>query len=64
MVPQIYHFRKDFALFDDLLSDWDSESAVVADTSFVETLVFSARAGIEMSPRVEDWIRYTSQFLT
>ena len=47
--------RRDFALFDGLLSDEDQ--VVVADTSFVETAVFSARAGIEMSPAVEEWIR-------
>ena len=46
---------RDFALFDGLLSD--AGQVVVADTSFIETAVFSARAGIEMSPAVEDWIR-------
>ena len=48
--------RRDFALFDGLLSD-EADQVVVADTSFVETAVFSARAGIEMSPAVEEWIR-------
>ena len=52
--------RRDFALFDGLLSD-EADQVVVADTSFVETAVFSARAGIEMSPAVEDWIRERSE---
>ena len=29
----------------------------MANTSFIKTLVFSERAGIEMSPGVKDWIR-------
>ena len=55
MIHQMDLLRRDFALFDGLLSDEDQ--VVVADTSFVETAVFSARAGIEMSPAVEEWIR-------
>ena len=51
--------KRDFALFDGLLSD---DRVVVADTSFIETMVFSARAGIEMSPGVEDWIRDRAGF--
>ena len=54
--------KRDFALFDGLLSG--GGGAVVADTSFIETMVFSARAGIEMSPGVEDWIRDPTGFNT
>ena len=52
--------KRDFALFDGLLSGGDGGGGgrvVVADTSFIETVVFSARAGIEMSPAVDDWIK-------
>merc|ERR1711963_455984 len=48
--------RKDFDLFEKIL---------IADTSFIETLVFSARAGIEISPTVRDWLmekRYANVF--
>ena len=41
------------------------EGIVISNTSFIETLVFSARAGIEMSPTVKDWLmkkRYTKVF--
>ena len=63
--------RKDFHLFDKILSDEGEglasggDGIVIADTSFIETLVFSARAGIEISPRVQDWLmkkRYTNVF--
>ena len=60
--------RKDFDLFDKILSDKDEaggEKIVIADTSFIETLVFSARAGIEISPTVRDWLmekRYANVF--
>ena len=67
--------NKDFDLFDKILSDPRLEQVeparsgedgiVIADTSFIETLVFSARAGIEMSPTVKDWLmkkRYTKVF--
>merc|ERR1712037_811632 len=62
---------KDFHLFDKILSDEGEglasggDGIVIADTSFIETLVFSARAGIEISPRVQDWLmkkRYTNVF--
>jgi len=46
--------KKDFALFDDLSN---SKEVVLTDTSFIETVVFGSRAGIEMSPGVEAWIR-------
>jgi len=51
--------KRDFALFDGLFNGEGESSGdvVVTDTSFIETMVFSARAGIEMSPAVEDWIR-------
>ena len=55
--------KRDFALFDGLLSGGDGGGGgrvVVADTSFIETVVFSARAGIEMSPAVDDWIKSRS----
>ena len=60
--------RKDFDLFDKILSDKDEgggEKIVIADTSFIETLVFSARAGIEINPTVRDWLmekRYANVF--
>ena len=41
------------------------KNTVITDTSFIETVVFAARAGIEMSPRVESWIhskRYRDVF--
>ena len=34
---------------------------VVTDTSFVETAVFGARAGIELGPGVERWLRSRSR---
>merc|ERR1719154_993073 len=46
--------KKDFCLFDDLST---SDEVVLTDTSFIETVVFGARAGIEMSPGVEEWIK-------
>ena len=60
--------RKDFDLFDKILSDegWaGGEKIIIADTSFIETLVFSLRAGIEVSPVVKDWLmkkRYANVF--
>ena len=60
--------RKDFDLFDKILSDKDEaggEKIVIADTSFIETLVFSLRAGIEVSPVAKDWLmkkRYANVF--
>jgi len=47
--------RKDFDIFDKMLTS-GGDGIVIADTSFIETLVFSARAGIEMSPTVKDWL--------
>ena len=55
--------QKDFALFDKLA---DTEGLVITDTSFIETSVFSSRAGIEMGPGVQSWLlskRYRSVFL-
>ena len=44
--------RQDFALFDGLPSDeW-----VFCDTSFVETMVFSTRAGIALGPHLRAWL--------
>ena len=58
---QLDLLKRDFALFDDVLSGksqlLSASGSVMADTSFIETLVFSERAGIEMSPTVEEWIR-------
>merc|ERR1712126_288779 len=34
-----------------------SKEISIADTSFIETVVFSARAGIEICPAVETWIK-------
>jgi predicted ATPase len=44
--------RQDFALFDGL----PSESWVFCDTSFIETLVFSARAGMELGSDLRGWL--------
>ena len=41
-------------LFDGLMG---SGKLVFTDTSFIETVVFGARAGIEMTPEVENWIK-------
>ena len=46
-------FRRDHALFDGLALD----EAVFTDTSFIEDLVFGARAGIVIGPKVESWLR-------
>jgi predicted ATPase len=45
--------RRDYELFDGLAVD----APVFTDTSFLETLVFSARAGIAMGPNIESWLR-------
>jgi predicted ATPase len=45
--------RADHALFDGLPTD----SLVFTDTSFIETLVFGARAGIAVGPNTEKWLR-------
>ena len=44
---------QDHDLFDSLPTD----ALVFTDTSFIEDLVFAARAGIEMGPGVESWLR-------
>ena len=49
--------KKDFLLFDELFDKNRNEEIVLTDTSFIETVVFAARAGIEMGPGVESWIR-------
>lgn len=43
----------DHALFDELPAD----QVVIADTSFVENLVFAERAGVEVGPRLMAWLR-------
>ncbi len=45
--------RLDHALFDGLPVD----ELVFTDTSFLETLVFGARAGITVGPNIESWLR-------
>ncbi len=45
--------RQDFELFDSIPAD----ALVFSDTSFIEDLVFSTRAGIAMGPGVESWLR-------
>ena len=45
--------RQDYALFDGLPVD----ACVFTDTSFMETLVFSTRAGIEVGPCLRSWFR-------
>jgi predicted ATPase len=47
--------QKDFDLFNTLANE--AKEVVLTDTSFVETVVFSARAGIEMSPAIDSWLR-------
>jgi len=50
---QMNLLKKDFLLFDKLAK---SDEIVFTDTSFIETVVFGARAGIELSPGVEEWV--------
>jgi predicted ATPase len=45
--------RQDHELFDELPVD----ETVFTDTSFLETLVFAARAGIALGPNLETWLR-------
>lgn len=45
--------RQDYALFDRLPID----EIVFTDTSFIENLVFSDRAGIATGPNLESWLR-------
>jgi len=59
---QMNLLKKDFNLMDQLANDGNT---VVTDTSFIETVVFANRAGIEMGPSVESWIkskRYSKVF--
>ena len=59
---QMNLLKKDFLLFDDLSK---KREIVFTDTSFIETLVFGARAGIELGPGVEKWVndvRYKAVF--
>lgn len=54
-------FRADFALFNQL----SRGGLVFTDTSFVETLVFTQRAGITVGPNIERWmerLRYAAVF--
>ena len=53
--------KKDYLLFDQL-ADRGSRKIVLTDTSFIETVVFAARAGIEMGPAVESWIQTKRYF--
>ena len=53
--------KKDYLLFDQL-ADRSSRKIVLTDTSFIETVVFAARAGIEMGPAVESWIQNKRYF--
>ena len=45
--------RLDYALFDGLPVD----ELVFTDTSFLETLVFGTRAGLEVGPNLDGWLR-------
>ena len=45
--------RLDYDLFDGLPVD----ELVFTDTSFLETLVFAARAGLQVGPNLEGWLR-------
>ena len=45
--------RLDYERFDDL----PTEEVVFTDTSFIEDLVFSERAGLEIGPNTEAWLR-------
>ena len=54
--------QRDFSLFDELA---DKQEVVLTDTSFVETVVFAERAGIEIGPGVQAWLqnkRYRNVF--
>ncbi len=46
--------RQDYALFHRLPVD----ELVFADTSFIETLVFAERAGMELGPNLRRWLRH------
>ena len=53
--------REDYELFEGLPAD----ELVFTDTSFLETLVFAARAGIAVGPGVQRWLgrkRYAAVF--
>jgi len=50
---------EDFGMIDKLMEDYERDKdkeITITDTSFIETVVFSYRAGIEITPAVEDWI--------
>ena len=51
---QLEMLAQDHALFDGLPVD----EVVFSDTSFVETLVFAARAGISVGPKVVSWLTH------
>jgi predicted ATPase len=51
---QQHLLHEDFNLFNRLV---DAPTPVLTDTSFLETVVFSARAGIAMGPAIDSWIR-------
>ncbi|KAK3232907.1 hypothetical protein CYMTET_56766 [Cymbomonas tetramitiformis] len=45
--------KQDFELFDNLTDD----AIVFTDTSFIETVIFSLRAGVAVGPNIEAWLR-------
>lgn len=49
---QLDLLQKDYDLFDGLPVD----ETVFTDTSFIETIVFSKMAGIDMGPGVTHWL--------
>merc|ERR1719464_890089 len=61
---QLSLLRQDYQLFEGLFescsapaTDGSPPPPVFTDTSFVETAVFSRRAGIALGPRAEAWLR-------
>lgn len=56
---QLELLQRDYALFESLFRSCADGAAepVFADTSFVETVVFSRRAGLTLGPRAEAWLR-------
>ena len=51
---QMELLKKDFELFDELS---ERRNVVFTDTSFIETVVFGARAGIEIGQGLKDWVK-------
>ena len=55
--------EKDLSLFRDLLEKEDEDvdnkqrGVVFTDTSFIETVVFSRRTGIQIGPNISQWLR-------